>query len=88
MKHLSILIKKIEQILRQNPRNVHLLDMRLMILFIICGIMKNKKSLGVEMQYSMKRSCIKISCREKEENENKKYTVLDEIKENGVTKVP
>ena len=43
MKHLSILIKKIEQILRLNLRNVHLLDMRLMILVIICGIMKNEK---------------------------------------------
>ena len=42
-KNLSILIKKIEQRLRLNPRNVPLLDTRLMILVIICGIMKNEK---------------------------------------------
>ena len=35
--------------LRLNPRNVPLLDMGLMILVIVCGIMKNEKSLGVEM---------------------------------------
>ena len=35
--------------LRLNPRNVPLLDMGLMILVIAYGIMKNTKSLGVEM---------------------------------------
>jgi hypothetical protein len=34
VKHLSILTKKIEQRLRQNPRSVPLLDMVLMILVI------------------------------------------------------
>jgi hypothetical protein len=38
--HLSILIKKIEQSLRKNPRSVPLLDMVLMILVIYYGIMK------------------------------------------------
>jgi hypothetical protein len=65
VKHLSILIKKIEQSLRQNPRSVPLLDTMLMILVISDGIMKIKKSLGVEMSYSMRRSCTKISCRER-----------------------
>jgi hypothetical protein len=65
VKHLSILIKKIEQSLRQNPRSVPLLDTMLMILFIAYGIMKIKKSLGVEISYSMRRSCTKISCRER-----------------------
>jgi hypothetical protein len=37
------------------------------------GIMKIKKSLGVEMSYSMRRSCTKINCRErnmKKKNQN------------------
>jgi hypothetical protein len=70
VKHLSILIKKIEQSLRQNPRSVPLLDTVLMILVIAYGIMKITKSLGVEMSYSMKMSCTKISC--KERNKKKK----------------
>jgi hypothetical protein len=44
-----------------------------MILVIDYGIMKIKKSLGVEMSYSMRRSCTKISCREinkKKKNHN------------------
>ena len=41
--------KMIEQILKQNPRNVPLLDTGLMILVIVYGIMKNGKSLEVEM---------------------------------------
>ena len=45
------IIKKIEQSLRENPRSVPLLDMVLMILVIAYGIMKIKKSLGVEMSY-------------------------------------
>ena len=45
----SILIKKIEQVLRLNLRNVLLLDTRLMVLVIAYGIMKIKKLLGVEM---------------------------------------
>jgi hypothetical protein len=56
VKHLSILIKKIEQSLRQNPRSVPLLDMVLVILVIAYGIMKITKSLGVEMSYSIQRS--------------------------------
>ena len=41
------------------------------------------------MQYSMKRLCTDISCREtKEEKENVEYTVFDEIKENEVPKAP
>jgi hypothetical protein len=51
--------------------------------------MKIIKLLGVEMCYSMKKSCTKIACREKkQEKENTKYTVLDEIKENEIPKVP
>ena len=49
MNNLSILIKKIEQSLRLNPRNAILLDTGLMILVIVYGIMKITKSLGVEM---------------------------------------
>jgi hypothetical protein len=64
VKHLSILIKKIEQSLKKNPRSVPLLDMVLIILVVAYGIMKITKSLGVGMSYSMRRSCIKISCRE------------------------
>jgi hypothetical protein len=74
--HLSILIKKIEQSLRQNPRSVPLLDTMLMILVIAYGIMKKTKSLGLEMSYSMRRSCTKISCRErnmKNKNQNTQF---------------
>jgi hypothetical protein len=89
VKHLSILIKKIEQSLRKNPRSVPLLDIVLMILVISYRIMKIIKSLGVEMWYSMKRSCAKISCRERNrKKENIEYTMLDEIKENEIPKVP
>jgi hypothetical protein len=87
--HLFILIKKIKQSLRQNPRSVPLLDTVLMILVITYGIMKIKKSLGVEMSYSMRRSCTKINCRERNRKKEKlEYTVLDEITEKEIPKVP
>ena len=73
MNHFSILINKIEQILRQNPRSVPLLDTMLMSLVISYGIMKIIKSLGVDIWYSMKISCIEINCREinrKKKNQN------------------
>ena len=65
MKPLCILINKIEQSLRQNQRNVPLLDMVLMILVIAYMIMKNTKLLGAEMSYSIKRFCIGIRCRKR-----------------------
>ena len=65
MKPLPTLIKKIKQILRLNQRIVPLLDMVLMILVIAFMIMKNKKSLGAEMSYSMRRFCIRIRCRKR-----------------------
>jgi hypothetical protein len=65
MNHLSISIKKKEQRLRKNTRSVPLLDTTLMILVIAYGIIKITKSLGVEISYSIRRSCIKISCRER-----------------------
>ena len=46
MRPLSIIINKIEKILRQNQINVPLLDMVLMILVIAYMIMKITKSLG------------------------------------------
>jgi hypothetical protein len=88
VKHLSILINKIEQSLRKNPRSVPLLDTVLMILVIDYGIMKITKSLGVEMSYSMRRSCTKISCRERNKKEKPEYIVLDEITEKEIPKVP
>jgi hypothetical protein len=51
--------------LRKNPRGVPLLDTVLMILVIAYGIMKITKSLGVYLSYSIRRSCTKISCRER-----------------------
>ena len=65
MKHLPTLINKIEQNLRQNTRNVPLLDIELMILVITSMIMKTIKLLGVEMWYLIRRPCTKISCRER-----------------------
>jgi hypothetical protein len=47
LKNLSILIEKIEQSLRENPRSVLLLDVELMILVTAYEIMKIAKSLGV-----------------------------------------
>jgi hypothetical protein len=73
VKNFSILIKKIEKILRKNPRCVPLLDIMLLIFVISYEIMKMTRSLGVEMSYSMRRSCTKISCREiykKKKNHN------------------
>jgi hypothetical protein len=86
--HLSILIKKIEQSLRQNPRSVPLLDTVLMILVIAYGIMKITKSLGVEMSYSMIRSCTKISCRERNRKNKNQNTqcLMRSLKKNS--KVP
>jgi hypothetical protein len=60
-----IMIKKIEQSLRKNPRSVLLLDMELMILVIAYGIMNITKSLGVEICYSMRRLCTNIGCRQR-----------------------
>jgi hypothetical protein len=57
----------------EKPRSVPLLDTVLMILVISYGIMKIKKPLGLEMSYSMRRSCTKISCKErnrKKKNQN------------------
>ena len=88
MKHLSILIKKIEQSLRKNQRSVPLLDTVLIILVIAYGIMKITKSLGVEMSYSMRRSCTKISCGEIYKKKKLEYTMLDEITEKKISKVP
>jgi hypothetical protein len=44
------------------------------ILVIAHGIMKITKSLGVEMSYTMKRSCTKISCRERNRKQKNKNT--------------
>jgi hypothetical protein len=57
----------------RTKRSVPLSDMVLMILVIAYGIMKIIKTLGVEIPYSMRRSCTKISCRErnrKNKNQN------------------
>jgi len=74
MKPLSTLINKIEQSLRKNQRNVPLFDMVLMILVIAFMIMKNKKSLGVEESYSMKRFCIGINYMKRNRKKRKENT--------------
>jgi hypothetical protein len=51
--------------LAREGKHVPLLDTLLMILVIAYGIIKITKSLGVEMSYSMRRSCTKINCRER-----------------------
>src|ERR1700722_4732864 len=68
------MIKKIEQSLRLNPRSVPLLDMVLMILVIAYRIVKITKSLGLDMSYSMRSSCTKISCRERNRKKKNKNT--------------
>ena len=73
--------KKVEQSLSQNQRNVPLLDMKLRILVIAFMIMKNTKSLGADMSYSMKRFCIRIRCRKRNRENKTEYIVLDEITE-------
>jgi hypothetical protein len=52
--------------------DIRKLDMVLMILVIAYGIMKITKSLGVDMSYSMRRSCTKISCRERNRKQKKR----------------
>ena len=64
MKHLSILIKMIEQSLKLNPRNVHLLDTGLMILVIVCGIMKNEKIIRSRDVVFNEKVMYKDRCRE------------------------
>jgi hypothetical protein len=60
----------------------------LMILVISYGIMKIIKSLAIYMPYSMRRSCTKIICRERNKKKKKtEYTVLDEITEKEIPKV-
>jgi hypothetical protein len=82
------LIKKIEKRLRQNIRSVPLLDMVLMILVISYGIMKIKKSLGVEMIILNEKFMYKDQLQGKKwEKEKPKYTVLDEITEKKIPKV-
>ena len=89
MKHLSILIKMIEQSLRLNPRNVPLLDTGLMNLVIVCGIMKNEKIIRSRDVVFNEKVMYKDQLQgKKEEKENTKYIVLDEIKENEVPKAP
>jgi hypothetical protein len=51
--------------LEEKSKSIPLLDTMLMILVITYGIMKITISLGVEMSYSMRSSCTKISCRER-----------------------
>jgi biopolymer transport protein ExbD len=81
VKHLSILIKKIKQNFRLISKSVPLLDTMLMILVIAYVIMEITKSLGVDMPYSMRISCTKTSCRERNRKKKTEYTVLDEITE-------
>ena len=50
-----------------------------MILVTAYRIMRVTKSLGVEMLYSMKRSCIKISCRERKKKRKAENTLDDEV---------
>ena len=58
VKPLSTKINKIEQSLRKNQRNVPLLDIVLMILVIAFMIMKDIKSLGEDMPYSIKKGFV------------------------------
>jgi len=74
VKPLSTLIKKIEQSLRKNKRNVPLLDMVLMILVINYFIMKSNKSVEVDMLYLMKGSFIRIKCRKRNKKNKTKNT--------------
>jgi ribosome biogenesis GTPase A len=60
----------------------------LIILVSNYGIMKITKSLGADMSYSKRRSCTKISCKERNmKKKKKKYIVLDEITEKEIPKV-
>jgi hypothetical protein len=59
--------------LEEKSKKCTFMDTVLMILVISYRIMKITKSLGVEMSYSMRRSCTKIGCRErnrKKKNQN------------------
>jgi hypothetical protein len=62
--------------LEEKSKKCTLLDIVLMFLVIAYGIMKITKLLGVEMSYSMRSSCTKISCRErykKKKNQNTQF---------------
>ena len=89
MKHFPILIKKIEQILRLNPRNVLLLDIGLMNLVIIYGITKNHEIIrSRDIEFNENFMYKDQLHGKKVEKENIEDTVLDENKENEVPKAP
>lgn len=63
-----------EQNLKQNHRNIPLFDIVLMILVITYMNMKITKSLGAKTSYSMKWSCIRITCKKRNKKMKTKNT--------------
>ena len=89
MNHFYILIMKIEQSLRLNPRNVPLLDTWLMIYgYCLWDYENHKIIMSRDVVFNEKVMYKDQLQGKKEENENTEYKVLDEIKENEVPKVP
>ena len=85
MKHLSILIKKIEPSLRLNLRNVPLLEYRCYLLYDYEG-QKIIRSIDVILNEKvMYKDQLQ---RNKEEKGSSEYTVLDDINVNEIPKVP
>jgi hypothetical protein len=89
VKQLSILIKKIEQRLKKNTRRVSLLDMVLMIFVIAYGIIKMKKIIRSRDIIFNEKVIYKDQLQgKKHEKEKPEYTMLDEITQKEIPKVP
>jgi hypothetical protein len=88
VKHLSILIKKIEQSLRKNTRSVPLLDIVLMILVISYGIIKITIIRSRDVIFNDKVMYKGRLQGKKQEKEKQEYIVLHEITEKDIRKVP
>ena len=69
MKHLSILIKKIEQSLRINPRNAPLLETGLMILVISYAVVVLGNGHKEEVRAHNQGKCATCMIEEKEDHE-------------------
>jgi len=81
VKPLPTLINKIEQSLRQNQRNVPLLDMVLMIFIIVFMITKKHKIIMSRDVIFNEKVLYKYQMQEKKhEKENRENTVLDEVR--------
>jgi hypothetical protein len=88
VKHLSILIKKIEQSLKQNPISVPLLDIVNDFGYRLWDYENNKIIRSRDVIFNEKVMYKYQLQGKKQEKEKQEYTVLDEITEKEIPKDP